>query len=142
LLGPFFLYFGTHLEKTQVIAAVIEWNGKFLLGKRSTTKKSAPGYWCPVSGRIEDGETEQEAVTREVMEEVGLSVTPVEKLCDFDTRDGSARIHWWLMRILAGEATLKNDEHTELTWVTVDEMASLQPIFEEDVSVFKRVGSR
>ena len=129
------------VDKIQVIAAVIERNGKFLLGKRSPSKKSAPGYWCPISGRIEDGETEQDAVTREVLEEVGLSVVPVEKIGEFDTRDKSARIHWWLVRTEAGEATLENDEHTEIKWVTLGEMSLLQPIFEEDLAVFQAVAS-
>lgn len=48
--------------KVQVVAAVIRDRNKFLLGKRSLSKKSAPGYWCPVSGKIEIGETEQEAI--------------------------------------------------------------------------------
>lgn len=68
--------------KTQVVAAVIQKENKFLLGKRSLSKKSAPGYWCPVSGRIEPDETEQQAVVREVFEEVGLIVTASHKVAN------------------------------------------------------------
>ena len=58
---------------------------------------------------MEEGESEQEAVVREVFEEVNLLVKPVRKLADFDTHDGSSRIHWWLVDVLQGEPILKND---------------------------------
>ncbi|OFZ53420.1 MAG: hypothetical protein A2428_10135 [Bdellovibrionales bacterium RIFOXYC1_FULL_54_43] len=82
--------------KPQVVAAVIQRAGKFLLGKRSPWKRSTPGYWCPISGQIEPGETEEDAVAREVREEVGLIVTAVKKVGEFETHDGTALIHWWL----------------------------------------------
>src|SRR3954465_14236530 len=86
-----------------VVAAVIERDGRFLLGKRSVTKKSAPGYWAPVVGRIQNGESEEQAVVREVREEVGLVVSPIEKFASFPTGDRSAIIHWW-RTILVGDA--------------------------------------
>lgn len=130
------------MKKAQVVAVIIERSGKFLLGKRSSAKKSGAGYWCPITGRIESGETEPEAVIREVREEVGLIVVPLKKLAEIDTRDKSARIHWWSVRVLSGEAVLCNDEHTELKWVNVVEMKLLSPIFEEDLEVFERFASR
>lgn len=123
--------------KVQVVAAVIKKQNKFLLGKRSLTKKSAPGYWCPVSGGIEAGETEQEAVVREVFEEVDLVVKANRKLSAFDTRDKSAVIHWWLVDIISGESILKNDEHSELGWFSVAEMELLDNVFSEDIELFK-----
>lgn len=123
--------------KIQVVAAVIRKENKFLLGKRAPTKKSAPGYWCPVSGRIEVGESEENAVEREVFEEVGLVVKSKRKLNVFDTRDKSALIHWWLVDIVDGEATLKNDEHTELGWFSISEMENLENVFSEDIELFK-----
>ncbi len=129
-------------QKVQVVAAVIEHEGRFLLGKRSPNKKSAPGYWCPISGRIEPGETEQDAVAREVFEEVGLKTRAVDKLCEFDTHDKSARIHWWKTEVIGGSAFLKNDEHTEIRWVTLEELQQLQPMFEEDLAVYQKLGIR
>jgi mutator protein MutT len=123
--------------KNQVVAAVIKKENKFLLGKRALSKKSAPGYWCPVSGKIEKGETEEDAVIREVFEEVGLDVKPNRKLDVFDTRDRSALIHWWLVDIISGEPSLKNDEHTELGWFSISEMENLEYVFSEDVELFR-----
>ena len=63
-------------EKVQVVAAIIERSGRFLFGKRSPHRLSAPGYWCTVTGRIEAGEVIYEgpnvmmgyATTREELE--------------------------------------------------------------------------
>jgi len=125
------------MEKVQVGAAVIEKSGRFLLGKRSRWKTSAPGYWSPISGRIEPGESEDAALVREVNEEVGLAVAPVRKLGECDTHDGRARIHWWLVKTISGEAYLRNDEHSDLRWFTLDELSSLSPFFSQDLEFFQ-----
>lgn len=125
--------------KIDVIAAIIEREGRFLFGKRSTTKPSAPGYWCPVSGRVEPGESQAEAVVREVLEETGLRVRAVSKVAECDTHDGRALIHWWRAVPLDGTpARLANDEHSELLWVSLAEMKQLDPVFHEDVAIIER----
>jgi 8-oxo-dGTP pyrophosphatase MutT (NUDIX family)/SAM-dependent methyltransferase len=126
--------------KIDVVAAVIEREGRFLLGKRSAHKTNAPGYWCPISGRVEVGESHAEAVVREVCEETGLVVEALEKVAECDTHDGSAVMHWWRVRPLNLDAArLANDEHSELVWVTPEEMRRLEPVFAEDVAIFERV---
>ncbi|MBA3544951.1 MAG: NUDIX domain-containing protein [Nannocystis sp.] len=130
-------------EKVHVVAAIIERDGRFLVGKRSPHKQSAPGYWCAVCGRIEAGESQADAVVREVHEEVGLSVQAVEKVAECDTHDGSALIHWWLAAPLDdSRAALLGDEHTELRWVTLEEMRALDPVFAEDVEIFAEMVER
>ena len=121
---------------------MIEKSGRFLIGKRSLPKKSAPGFWCPITGKIEDGETEEAAVVREVFEETGLSVEPVRKFAEFDTRDKSAHLIWWIVRIVGDEDVARNHEHTELRWVTIEEMRELRPIFEEDLGVFEKLAGK
>lgn len=91
------------MSQIQAVTIIIEKDGRYLLGKRSPWKTTAPGYWCPVSGKIEAGESEEEAVCREAFEEVGLKVEALQKLCEMDTRDGSGRLHWWTVRIVKGK---------------------------------------
>lgn len=128
------------LPKRDVVSAVLERDGRFLLGKRSP-HKAAGGYWCPITGGVEAGEAQAEAMVREVREETGLVVRAVAKVAECDTHDGRCVMHWW--RVLSlddAPARLENDEHTELAWVTLDEMKRLSPVFPADVEIFERVG--
>jgi 8-oxo-dGTP diphosphatase len=126
-------------RKIDVVAAIIERDGRFLFGKRSLHKRSAPGHWCPISGRIEAGESQAHAVVREVHEETGLSVRALSKVAECDTHDGSALIHWWRVAPLDDTpARLANDEHSELVWVSLEEMRALRPVFLEDVAIIER----
>jgi len=127
-------------EKWLVVAAVIERGGRFLLGKRSLTKSSAPGFWHAICGRVEFGESEMDAVQREVLEETGLRVRATEPVWQADTRDGTARIHWWRVELLDERpAQLLEEEHSELRWVSAQEMRHLEPVFTEDWALFARL---
>jgi (d)CTP diphosphatase len=122
--------------KIEVVAAIIEQGGRFLLGKRSPQRRSAPGYWCPICGRVEAGESQAEAVVREVREETALRVSALRKVAECDTHDGSAVIHWWLTQLLDDSpARLANDEHSELRWLTPEELQHLEPTFPEDIAI-------
>jgi len=118
-----------------VVVILPDGKGRFLIGRRSPGKELAPGYWCPVSGRMEPGETQEQAVARECLEETGAAAKPVRKLAEAITPDGRFKLHIWLAEIVAGEPRLANDEHTELRWFTVPEMRGLSPIFKEDIEI-------
>lgn len=90
-----------------------------------------------MSGRIEKGETQADALRREVMEEVGLEVVAVEKVREIPSHDGLFVLHFWTTEIVAGEAQVRSHEATEIGWVTVEEMRRLQPVFEEDVQILE-----
>lgn len=117
------------------VMIVIEDNGKFLLGKRADWKSKAPGYWCPISGHIEPGESEEEAVVREAREELGTVVRPVTKIASIPTNDKTVMLHWWKAEIISGLPRLNNDENSELGWFGKDELKKLQPVFEEDIEI-------
>jgi 8-oxo-dGTP diphosphatase len=135
------------LFRARVVAAIIRRGDRFLLGRRAPHKKSAPGYWCPVSGRVEAGESLEAAVVRECFEEVGLRAEVKRKVAICDTRDGTAEIHWFLLweEGWGGpdplpEPYLANDEHSELGWFTAEEMLKLAPFFFwEDHEIFARL---
>lgn len=65
----------------QVISVilVIRYQGKFLLVQRSEKDDIFPGFWQNVGGKVEIGETIEKAISREMMEEVGLKLesTPI-----------------------------------------------------------------
>jgi 8-oxo-dGTP pyrophosphatase MutT (NUDIX family) len=69
--------------KKDAVVAIIQKGDTFLFIKRSDYIETAAGYWCPVSGRLEENETQIEALEREVMEEVGLGVNALKKFAKY-----------------------------------------------------------
>ncbi len=116
------------------VILVLPRGGRFLVGRRAA-HKPAPGYWTQVSGKLEPGETEVEAIAREAREEIACVVRAVRKLRQGVSHNGEYRLHYWLCEIKQGEPRINNDELDELRWVTVQEHTRLEPIFQEDVEV-------
>jgi 8-oxo-dGTP pyrophosphatase MutT (NUDIX family) len=128
--------------RRQAVVAIIQQSNKFLLVKRSDYIETAKGYWCPVSGGIEENETQEQALKREVMEEVGLDVVAVKKICEIPSRDNSSLLHFWTTNIISGKARITSNEATDVKWATVDEMKKLSPIFKEDIQVFESLSAQ
>jgi 8-oxo-dGTP pyrophosphatase MutT (NUDIX family) len=100
--------------KQDAVVAIIQKAGRFLFIKRSDYIDIAVGYWCPVSGRVEENETQVEALEREVMEEVGLSVKALEKVCEIPSHNNQFTLHFWTTEIISGEASITSNEATDL----------------------------
>ena len=63
----------------------------FLLTRRTARLRAHAGQWALPGGRIDDGETPEEAALRELHEELGLDIAPTEilgLLDDYETRSG------------------------------------------------------
>lgn len=121
------------------VVAVIRELDRFLLIKRSDYVETAKGYWCPVSGRIETGETPEDALRREVMEEVGLYVEAHEKVAQIPSFDNKFTLSFWTTKNHSGNARVVSKEVLELRWATLEEMDKLSPMFEDDVKIMKSV---
>ncbi|MDN3022333.1 NUDIX domain-containing protein [Streptomyces sp. S.PB5] len=122
----------------EAIVAVLLRDDRLLVIRRGPTI-SRPGYWQPLSGRIEPGETQREALLREVREEVGLTVEPLAKVWQSETDDGRFRLHWWTARAETGEVIPDPVEVAEARWITPEEFPALTPIFEGDLEFFDQI---
>ena len=122
---------------TDAVVAIVQRGGEFLFVKRSEACGAAVGYWTPVSGRIEAGESQEEALAREVLEEVGLRVVAIAKVGELPILEGRFVLHYWTTEILGGDARIASPEVAALTWATVDELRQLMPTFEDDLRIIE-----
>src|SRR5579871_4171985 len=74
--------------------AIIVRDGRMLVIRRSR-HVIAPLVYCFPGGGIEDGETEEVAVAREVLEEVGVTIEPLRRLWECTTA-WKVHLAWWL----------------------------------------------
>ena len=126
------------MPQRQAIVAVLRRNGRVLAIRRGPGVPR-PGYWQPLSGKVEPGETQEQAVVREVREEVGLTVSPLAKVWESETDDGLFRLHWWTADATTGEVVPDPVEVAETRWVTPEEFLALTPVFDGDREFFERI---
>ncbi len=111
--------------------AVIVRQGRLLLIRRSR-HVVAPGMFCFPGGGIEADETEEEALKREIREELGTEIEPVRRLWQSVT-PRAVRLCWWLCRLDDAATLVPNPEEVEsVHWVTLEEMATLPDSLESN----------
>jgi 8-oxo-dGTP pyrophosphatase MutT (NUDIX family) len=122
-----------------VVAVIRRGDGAYLFIQRAA-HKTVGGYWCPVSGRVEAGESHAEAAIREAREEVGIEVRAVRSLHEQTSACGAYWLRWWLCEHVAGEPHVAApDEVADARWVRVEDARRLQPHFAIDIEVMLRV---
>ncbi|UCC12959.1 MAG: NUDIX hydrolase [candidate division WOR-3 bacterium] len=121
------------------VAVVIKKDGRFLLIKRAK-KGEAEDFWCPITGAVEDGETQEQAVVREASEEMGIRVEPIKKIWECMTHDRDYRLHWWQVDLMDGRIAQNPEEVKEYKWVTVSQMRDIEQMFEADRLFFRTIG--
>ena len=122
----------------QAVVALISRGDAYLVIKRGPDV-AMPGYWTPPSGSIEPGETQAEAVVREVKEEVGLNVRAIEKVWSCPSHDGAFELHWWTTELVGGVLRLDKNEVSAAQWTTPPDFEMLERTFEDDREFFRSV---
>jgi len=83
--------------------------------------------WSLPKGKLDAGESFEEAALREVWEETGLGVSLGEELppVEYVVRGRPKRVRYWLMSVESDPGFSANDEVDELRWLSPREAASL-----------------
>jgi len=105
-----------------VVGAAIVRAGSVLAARRSAPPALA-GRWEFPGGKVEDGESDADALTRECREELGVDVEVGTQLARATVRDAlELRVYRCTLR--AGEPVALQD-HDELRWVGASELGGL-----------------
>lgn len=113
--------------------AVIHRDGTLLMVRKALTDPFQPGRWELPGGRLQQGETPDEALVREVREEVGLTVQPGPPLALWSWRLQDSTVVAVARRChLDGPADLSGhdvgDHIARAAWVPLDEVLRLDLI--------------
>jgi len=120
------------------VIAVITNVEKVLLIQRAAGIRGG-GFWAPVSGEVEAGESQETAVAREAMEEVGLTVRAIRKVWENVSTRGTFILHWWMAEYVGGELALNPAEASDARWLTVDEICRMDNTFEGDREFYRNI---
>ncbi|HDR2890368.1 TPA: pyrimidine (deoxy)nucleoside triphosphate diphosphatase [Enterobacter asburiae] len=108
------------MKTIDVVAAILEKEGKILLAQRPP-HADQPGMWEFAGGKVEAGETQPEALVRELREELGINAEPARYVASHQ-REVSGRLihlHAWHVPSYSGEQTAHY--HSALAWCTPQE---------------------
>ncbi|MFQ6029225.1 MAG: NUDIX domain-containing protein [Dehalococcoidia bacterium] len=115
-----------------VVAAVISENSRVLLLRRPESDFMPDIYEFP-SGRVEEGESLDAALFREVEEETGLKITRIESYTgyfDYRSKSGSATRQFNFVVTVAVPLEIRLREHDHFAWAGGDELEKY-PVTEE-----------
>lgn len=106
---------------TEVVAALI-WNeNKFMICQRPAHKSNAL-LWEFVGGKLEKGETKEDALIRECIEELDVKIKVGDEFFDVIHQYPDILVHLTIFNATISQGTPKLIEHNDIKWITPAEI--------------------
>ena len=110
---------------TEVVAALIWDNGKFMICQRPAHK--ARGLlWEFVGGKVEPGETKEQALIRECQEELAITLAVGDVFMDVTHEYPDLTVHLTLINATIAEGEPQKLEHNDIQWITQSEISNYE----------------
>ncbi len=112
------------MKTIEVVAAIIKQGDKIFATQRGYG--DFKGYWEFPGGKMEAEETPQQALIREIQEELDTVIAVEEfiETVDYDYPQFHLTMHCFLCTVVTGKLVLK--EHAAAKWLTKDMLSSVQ----------------
>ena len=128
-------------ERIVVVGAALFDGGRLLAARRSAPPELA-GRWELPGGKVEQGETPDAALVRELREELGVDAEAVAPVPGEWPLKPPYVLRVWTARLLPGSADPKPlQDHDELRWLTPDEVWDV-PWLDQDVPAVRELAAR
>lgn len=113
------------MKVIEVVAAIFIKNNRILCTQRSNNGSFLSLKWELPGGKIENGETHKEALTREILEELDTKISVGDHFLSVDHQYTSFRLimHTYICTVIHGEFKLL--EHNSSKWLMREELLSL-----------------
>ena len=122
-----------------VVHAIVEKDGKILLEKRSSKLSTGAGQWCLPGGFLDRDENSLQAVLRELLEETGWmgEIISFFRINSNPNRIGEDRQNVAMEFIIKPLKQIQapDNESSEVKWVAIDELTSLNFAFDHGETV-------
>lgn len=109
----------------EVVAALIWDKDKFLICQRPKNKARAL-LWEFVGGKVEKGETKQQALIRECREELNITLDVGDVFCDVAHIYPDITVHLTLFNATIKCGVPELVEHNDMRWISVDEISNYE----------------
>ena len=101
----------------EVVAALIWDNDKFMICQRPAHKARAL-LWEFVGGKVESGETKEQALIRECQEELAITISVDDVFMDVVHEYPDITVHLTLFNATIAEGVPQKLEHNDIKWIT------------------------
>ena len=128
------------MKITEVVAALIWQDEQFMICQRPAHK--ARGLlWEFVGGKVESGETKEQALIRECREELAVTVSVGEVFMDVTHEYPDLTVHLTLFNAEIAEGKPQMLEHNDIRWITSREIPDYD-FCPADVEILKEITRR
>ncbi|AGS71594.1 (deoxy)nucleoside triphosphate pyrophosphohydrolase [Streptomyces collinus] len=127
-------------ERILVVGAALLDDGRLLAARRSAPAELA-GRWELPGGKVETGERPEDALVRELREELGVDAEPVARVPGEWPLRPPYVLRVWTARLRPGSAAPRPlQDHDRLRWLTPAELWDV-PWLDQDVDAVREAGA-
>jgi 8-oxo-dGTP diphosphatase len=127
-------------SEIQVAAAVIERDGRILIGQRKRGSRHSLKWEFP-GGKVEPGESPREALERELREELAIHAIIGEQLDQYDVQyPGGALTHLFFFRVTQFSGEPQNLDFEQIVWERPG-LLSTYDFLEGDIAFLRKLGA-
>ena len=121
----------------EVVAALIWRDDKFMICQRPANKARAL-LWEFVGGKVEKGETKEQALIRECKEELNILLSVGEIFMDVVHEYPDLTVHLTLFNATIAEGEPQKLEHNDIQWITPSEIPNYE-FCPADVEILEKI---
>ncbi len=107
-------------KSIKVVAGIIKKDDKIMICQRSSKEKNYPLHWEFPGGKVEENETDEQALTRELKEELNISVDVGNYFITSTIKDKNFEISFYFIDNYLGNIELQ--VHNDMKWISVSQL--------------------
>jgi len=124
-----------------VVVALLRRGNQLFIAKRADTKQTWPGQFELIGGHVDPGETLEDALRREVREEIGVEITigQIVGAFTYESEDTFKVEICYLCELAdaSAEPVINPEDHSEGRWISRDQTGMLEKVDNETDMITK-----